>query len=107
MYEYKATLDRVVDGDTVDLIVDLGFRVKAHHRFRLINIDAPEPRGVTREPGLKASSFLTELLADKSLVVHSTKTGKYGRWLAQVWNGVDADDVSSLMIKAGHAIRSV
>jgi micrococcal nuclease len=106
MYEYNAVLDRVVDGDTVDLIVDLGFRIKAHYRFRLLGIDAPEPRGATKTEGLAAKAWLEEALEGKDLIVHSEKSEKYGRWLAKIWTDPDADDISGPMISAGHAIRS-
>jgi Kyanoviridae endonuclease len=42
MYEYKATLDRVVDGDTLDLIIDMGFKMTTNQRIRLANINTPE-----------------------------------------------------------------
>ncbi|GAG20500.1 unnamed protein product, partial [marine sediment metagenome] len=45
MYTYRAKLDRVVDGDTVDLFVDLGFNICIKDRFRLLGIDTPELRG--------------------------------------------------------------
>ena len=44
MYEYKAKLDRVIDGDTVDAMIDLGFDTWVHKRIRLEGIDAPETR---------------------------------------------------------------
>jgi micrococcal nuclease len=103
MYEYRAVLDRVVDGDTVDLVVDLGFRTKAHHRFRLQGIDAPEPRGATKTEGLAAKAWLAEALEGKPLIIRSEKTGKYGRWLATIWTGPNSDDINSQMVEAGHA----
>jgi micrococcal nuclease len=81
---YRARLKRVVDGDTVDLCVDLGFYVWVHVRFRLVGIDAPE-RG---QPNyVESRSRLMEMLAGDDLYVESTKTGKYGRWLGRVYVG--------------------
>ena len=44
MYDYKAEIVKVVDGDTIDVLVDLGFRITTHQRLRLKNIDTPELR---------------------------------------------------------------
>jgi micrococcal nuclease len=86
-YRYQAKLHRVIDGDTVDLIVDLGFTVKVQTRFRLLDLDTPEIRGPEREEGIAARLFLEELLTRGPLTVESHKTGKYGRWLAELWIG--------------------
>lgn len=89
MYQYSAILVRVVDGDTFDADVDLGFHVFVRLRFRLLDVDTPE-RG---QPGFsEATSKLRNLLVDEakpgehggSFVVESKKTGKYGRWLAKI-----------------------
>ena len=69
MYEYKIkSIDRVVDGDTVDVIIDLGFDILHKTRVRLYGIDAPESRTRDLEEkkrGLKATQRLTELLDAK------------------------------------------
>lgn len=89
MYEYKATVDRVVDGDTVDFIVDLGFSVKIKIRTRLASVDTPE-RG--QKDFLLAAKKCRELL-DKAaasfpyegkIVIKTEKTGKYGRWIVHI-----------------------
>lgn len=105
MYEYKAKLVRVVDGDTVYLEVDLGFHIRTELSFRLVGIDAPEVRGSEREAGLKSKAALEELLAKGSITVKTEKTGKYGRWLANIFvhDGVGAIEVNEEMIKLGHA----
>lgn len=97
MYNYRAKVVRVVDGDTVDLAVDLGFSVNIHIRARLLDVDTPE-RG--HEDFALATQQLTDLLLEASdnegyIVIETQKTGKYGRWLvvigdinntlAQVW----------------------
>ena len=93
MYEYKAKVDRVVDGDTVDFIVDLGFNVNIKIRTRLIGVDTPE-RG--HEDWAKATSKCIELLqtvgnpstapvnAGTQVIIRTNKTGKYGRWLVEI-----------------------
>jgi len=97
-YCYNAILDRVVDGDTVDLRVDLGFGVWTHQRFRLEGIDAPERFTAS---GKLATQFLIELLTDKKLSVQSGKTGKYGRWIGVI--SVEGQDVSKAIVDAGLA----
>jgi micrococcal nuclease len=86
MYNYKAKVTRVVDGDTVDLEVHLGFYVKVDVRGRLWGVDTPE-RG--HEDFHKASQLLTDLLTsckDEEGFINVTthKTGKYGRWLIEI-----------------------
>jgi len=85
MYEYKATVDRVVDGDTVDFIVDLGFNIKIKIRGRLEGIDTPE-RGHPDWHLATATCrrLLAELKFDGSITIHTKKTGKYGRWIVRI-----------------------
>lgn len=85
MHEYKATVDKVVDGDTVDLDIDLGFYVRTRQRCRLLGYDAPEKFGPEKERGDAAKRHLQVLLSEPGeLFVRTAKTEKYGRWLAQV-----------------------
>lgn len=95
MYEYKIKrIVKVVDGDTVDVELDLGFGVAFVHRFRLWGCDAPELRGETLEKGREVKSFvdhwLNTNLADKTLILASTKfsgqkADKYGRYIADIY----------------------
>ena len=91
MYQYRFELDRVVDGDTIDATIDLGFGVHIKRRVRLSGINAPETR--TRDPeekaaGLKAKDRLIELLTDQVLTIHTQldETGKFGRVLGVIYN---------------------
>lgn len=87
MHEYTATLVRVIDGDTVVLVVDLGFTVSVNIEFRLLGINAPEMKGATKLAGLNAKGHLEQLLAMGALSLKSekaVKTDKYGRWLADI-----------------------
>ena len=68
MYTYKAKLDRVVDGDTVDAYIDLGFDISVHKRIRLAGIDSPESRTRDLEEkarGLASKDRLIDLLKDE------------------------------------------
>ena len=86
MHEYRAKVIKIVDGDTVDFDVDLGFRISIRIRTRLLGVDTPE-RG--HEDWAKATSVLTNLLNEQKdeedyVRIQTTKTGKYGRWLVNI-----------------------
>lgn len=89
MYEYRATVVRVVDGDTYDLDVDLGFHVTIRERFRLYGADTPEKFGSRASPeGHIASDFVKDLLAAQPMPVLiktvKDRKGKYGRYLINI-----------------------
>ena len=85
MYEYKAKLIKIVDGDTIDFDLQLGFHMTARIRTRLKGIDTPEIRGEERPDGLQSKAFVEETLNSAAdIVVRTYKTGKYGRWLADI-----------------------
>ena len=118
MYEYRAKLVRVVDGDTYDLEVDLGFRTLVRHRFRLVEVNTPEMFGKNAcEAGKQAQGFVMTLLAAQgewlTIRTQKDKQGKYGRWLADVILTVNGDgeafshggrSLSSYLIQKGHAV---
>lgn len=85
MYQYSATCDRVVDGDTVYLIVDLGFNLTAKLDFRLAGINAPELHGATHDAGLKSKQWLEHRITSQQLTIETQKTDKYGRWLVTIF----------------------
>lgn len=107
-YRYRAALVRVVDGDTVDLDVDLGFHVRVRERFRLYGINAPEVRTRDLEEkarGKAASDRLREILEGADEIVVETfkdRQGKFGRWLARLYVGDTV--VNALLVEEGHAI---
>ena len=112
MYTYKAKLDRVVDGDTIDVHIDLGFDITVHKRVRLAGIDTPESRTRDLEEkkrGLAAKYRLTEILDKGSLVVESKEVGKYGRVLGVLIIYPDNLDlpinVNDTLVDEGHAVE--
>ena len=81
MYIYKAKLDRVVDGDTIDANINLGFDITIHKRIRLTGIDTPESRTRDLEEkkrGLAAKNRLIELLGSGEFILESREVGKFG-----------------------------
>jgi micrococcal nuclease len=93
MYQYKITeIRRIIDGDTVDVTIDLGFNIHLNHRVRLVNIDAPSIRTLNEEVkkyGLRAKEKLEEYLnSGDSIIVATQKpseTEKYGRILGEIY----------------------
>ena len=113
MYEYRCKVVKIVDGDTVDVDIDLGFGVwLKKERIRMFGIDTPESR--TRDLdekkyGLMAKDYITKLLDDEGGIVLKTRKdaeGKYGRILGELWRTTDFADTSinELMIKNHHAV---
>jgi len=103
MYTYRAEVVKVVDGDTIDCIVDLGFHMKAEIRFRLAKIDTPEVRGVEKEEGRVSKQWLIDRLdaANNIVTIKTAKTGKYGRWLAEIL--IDETNINDELVKNGLA----
>ncbi len=109
MYEYRARIVRVIDGDTVEAEVDLGFHITSRMMLRLFGINAPEIKGPSRPQGLAARDFLNQLINTHThntnqLTIRTQKdaTEKYGRCLATLL----ATDVNlnETLIAAGHAV---
>ena len=86
LYHYAATVLKVVDGDTIDIRIELGLNVSTVERCRLYGIDAPETRGESRQAGLESKQWLEDNLPGKIFIkTHKDKTGKYGRYLIDVF----------------------
>ena len=102
----SAIVNRVIDGDTVDLDVSLGFGVKIFIRARLARIDTPELRAKdpeTRNKARDAKNFLKEILATPrtEITVRCPKKGKYGRWICTLYQ--DDIDINQLLLDKGYA----
>ena len=108
MYEYKCKVKRVVDGHTVDVILDLGFNVHHACRVRLYGIDTPESRTRDKDEkvrGLLAKQFLKDSITKKKVVLKTKlrdSRGKFGRVLAEVW--VNEQNVNEDMVKKGYGV---
>lgn len=90
-YTYRVELVRVIDGDTIDVDIDLGFNIRAQKRLRFLDIDTSELRGGTEESKAHARAArdrVQELLGSAHKIYVQTvmdSTGKYGRLLAHIW----------------------
>ena len=119
MYEYKAIVDRVVDGDTIDCTIDLGFHTFRKIRVRMEGINTPESRTrdlEEKERGLAAKARLQEILLynDNHCTLKVSGLGKYGRALATVFvenlspvatEGITLINVNNQLITEGHAVE--
>ena len=104
MYKYNATCVRVVDGDTIDANIDLGFDITIKKRIRLSGIDAPESRTRDLEEkklGLASKDRLEEMLEDGKFILESKELGKYGRVLGVLHK--EGQNLNDLLIKEGYA----
>lgn len=107
MHEYQANLVKIVDGDTLDVDIDLGFSVWVRKRVRLVNIDSWESRTRDKEEkkrGLAAKARLKELIKENKnqFVLVSHGLGKFGRCLGEIFLDDDRN-VNDILIEEGHA----
>jgi len=111
-YKYDAKVIRVVDGDTIDCTVDLGFKMTMVERFRLYGVNAPESRTRDKEEkkrGLAAKKFVKDRINGKMVGIDVTKgQGKYGRYLATVYYRNIVESIINLnkeLVESGHAVK--
>ena len=108
-YEYTAKLDRVVDGDTCDALIDLGFDTWVKKRIRFKGVDTWECRTRDKEEkvkGLAAKAFTKDLLEnsdDGKFALRAHGVGKYGRVLGELFVKGEEKSVNDLLLENGHA----
>lgn len=108
MYRYKVDVTRVVDGDTVDVNIDLGFgMVYKKQRVRMMGIDTPESRTRDLEEkfyGKASKAHLESILAEGDVQLKSYDKGKFGRILGELFIGDSSYSVNQQMIDEYHAV---
>lgn len=88
---YRCRVTNVVDGDTVDVVIDAGFRATRTERLRLLGVNTPERKGATRVAGEIARQYTAKWLAEAAragewpLLVQTHKSDAFGRYLGTVW----------------------
>jgi micrococcal nuclease len=105
-YLYNATALNVVDGDTVDFAVDLGFDTTLNVRVRLNGVDTPEIHSKLIENRVRAQSakkFVSDAILNKQVVLKTYKVDKYGRYLADIFVNDNPVSINEQLIAAGHA----
>lgn len=103
-FVYNVEIIRVIDADTIECMVDLGFKCFKREKIRLENIDTPETYRPSceaeREHGLEATAFVEEWLKDRKILLRSSKHGKY-RWVGSFFrdegNGVHSNLAEALI----------
>ena len=115
MYTYNAKLLRVVDGDTIDVMIDLGFDIQTKKRVRFAGINAPESRTrdlKEKEKGLSAKDRVKCILAEnETFELRSEELGKYGRVLGSIYiTRLDSKDcmtkkcLNDILVSENHAV---
>jgi micrococcal nuclease len=106
-YVYAARCVQVIDGDTLDLDIDLGFHVTIRQRVRLRGIDTPELRGKDKDRAVAARTEVTIWTDGVELLIRTEldETDKYGRLLADVWVDGLATSLSDHLVERGMARR--
>jgi micrococcal nuclease len=112
MYKYYGLVTNVIDGDTLDVSIDVGFNLRANVRVRLLGVYAPEiHKRLTAEVGKLAKARLLEMfstVALREVVVQTVKSDDFGRYLATVWYREDEnapfepDNINERMIRFGY-----
>ena len=111
MYTYRAKVERVVDGDTIDLVIDLGFKITTHQRIRLAGINTPETYNVKKnsleyKKGMAAKKFVIERIVsnDYEVMLQTDKDiGKYGRYIGTIWLDDNEKSLNDELVEIGHA----
>jgi micrococcal nuclease len=96
-WSFPARITNVVDGDTVDMVIDLGFEVCINTRIRLVDIDTPE-RG---QEGFHEAKEYLETYLGKDIKLVTAKKGKYGRWLGALYDTINPESINIQMIRKG------
>lgn len=112
IYRYRAEVRQVVDGDTVDAVIDLGFYIKITERLRLEGLDTPEIRGVSRasaeyRKGIEARTYVEKRFAQNGnqMLVETGKGGRWGRWIATIYLADSQKSLNIELIEKGFARR--
>lgn len=112
LWHYQAQVDRIVDGDTIDVVIDQGFHNITKQRLRLAGINTPEVRGIEKVEGIAAADFVTAWVEEVEgqhleyewpFMVETGKTGKYGRWITRLTAASDwSNCLNDRLDAAGH-----
>lgn len=110
LWVYRARMMRVVDGDTIDIELDAGFRSHRIERIRLLGVNAPEARGISRLDGEMATTYVRDwLISDGApdawpLRIQTEKSDSFGRYLGRLWRISDGRELNADLLDSGHAV---
>ncbi len=112
MFTYKAQVDRVVDGDTMDLVIDLGFKITTFQRIRLRGINTPETYNVKKDSeeykkGMEAKNYVIARLNENNMevIVETDKdVGKFGRYIGIIRLADKEQTLNDELVEKGLAV---
>lgn len=112
MYHYKAKVERVVDGDTFDVVIDLGFKITTNQRIRMAKINTPETYNVKKDSeeyqkGMASKKFMEQRMAANNFEIEletEKTTEKYGRYLGTVTLADSAVTLNDELVEKGFAV---
>lgn len=112
MYQYKAKVERIVDGDTIDIVVDLGFKITTNQRIRMARINTPETFNVKKDSaeyqkGLAAKHYLEQRIAAHNYEIKletEKDTEKYGRYIGTIWLTDSVVSLNDELVEKGFAV---
>ena len=112
MYKYKAKVAKIVDGDTIDVVIDLGFKITTNQRIRLRGINTPETYSVKKgseeyKKGMAAKEFVIKRIEANNYeaIIETNKyTGKYGRYIGTVWLADNTTSLNDELVEKGFAV---
>lgn len=116
LWLYRARFVKAIDGDTMDVVIDAGFRSFREERLRLLGINTPEMKRPTREAGESAKAFVEfwmEFAASRvqieewPLIVETYKSDVFGRYLATVWRACDGECLNTELLTSGNAVEDI
>ena len=106
-YYYDAVVNNVVDGDTIDVTIDLGFNIFTNMRLRLNGIDTKETNSKIaeeRELAKRAKQLVIDRTLNKKVLLKTYKPDKYGRYLADVFVDINAESINTVLVNEGLAV---
>jgi len=112
MYKYKAKVTKIVDGDTIDVVIDLGFKITTNQRIRLEGINTPETYNVKKgseeyKKGMIAKEFVIKRIEannNEAIIETNKYTGKYGRYIGIVWLADNTISLNDELVEKGFAV---
>lgn len=123
IFNYRARVDRVVDGDTLIMQIDLGFHITAKVSVRLLNVDTPELRSKDPDERQRAQSAraftnvwcnesvrnprIADPWAEWPFVITTQKADSFGRWLGRVWSVKTGEQLNEAIVAAGYSVSPI
>jgi micrococcal nuclease len=111
MYKYKAKVENIVDGDTIDVVIDLGFKITTFQRIRMARVDTPETYNVKRDSdeyqnGLVSKQYVEQRIAanNNEIILETEKVPeKYGRYIGTIWLADSTIPLNDELVEKGLA----